>query len=602
MAATILTFALSSATTAQTYEADRAAAQMFDSLFEPEAPAEKPQETQRARRGRGSGLVGTLAHNGDTSDGTPPFVLVDRYGGVLRYIEPVEGIDLDSRIGSEVSVRHDTGDILLASQLALPRTSRGASGVQLAQYSEPMIVGEGVVVPEGSEPVMIDEGIDFGLPSRPRAGAGYAPVDLRTRPPFYARGEYVLWWFNGFYAPPLVTTADTEEDAGILEMPGATDDPLDFNLPRPTTQILSGGGDMLDNLARNGARVTLGTWLGDWAIEGDYTVFGEERESTAFTSADASNPDTPIISRPFFNLWPLAIDAGDADGDGDITEVIPPSEAIEMVVYPDVVDGSVTVTATSDFATAGVHVRLPVCCEDPCQLGCGDSIGCGGSVGCGTLIGGGRPARQTDFILGYRYAKLNEMLQIYEDLYLDPEFSTEPDHVTVLDRFTTENVFNGAEIGFISEWLWRRWSFELLSKLAIGNNRQTVTVFGTTSAWTDGVPEVGSPSDEGIYAVETNIGTQRRDEFAIMPELGATLGFSLTQRVRLTAGYSLIYLTPVVRPGDQIDRELNRDYWSSYTGGGLDPTPSTSPPRPEPRFVTSDLFAHGLRLGLHVDW
>ncbi|MCI0491583.1 MAG: hypothetical protein L0Z07_01445 [Planctomycetes bacterium] len=54
------------------------------------------------------------------SDGLPPFALADPSGTIQRYVEPVPNIDLEPYVGSVVTVRHDTGQTLLASQLELP--------------------------------------------------------------------------------------------------------------------------------------------------------------------------------------------------------------------------------------------------------------------------------------------------------------------------------------------------------------------------------------------------------------------------------------------------------------------------------------------------
>ena len=64
-----------------------------------------------------SKLQAKLVRNSNKADGTPPYALVDRYGGVLRYVEPVDRLDLKPYLGKVVGVKHDTGDILLASQL-----------------------------------------------------------------------------------------------------------------------------------------------------------------------------------------------------------------------------------------------------------------------------------------------------------------------------------------------------------------------------------------------------------------------------------------------------------------------------------------------------
>ena len=134
---------------------DRAAGRMVDSLFEPNAPASllPASEAQLPpRRGvQRPTLKAKLVRNSSAKDGAPAYALVDRYGGVLRYVEPVEKVKLEPYVGRVVGVRHDTGDTLLASQLIFPpltrrntvaARSRTNSGVRQAAFQEPIPAGE----------------------------------------------------------------------------------------------------------------------------------------------------------------------------------------------------------------------------------------------------------------------------------------------------------------------------------------------------------------------------------------------------------------------------------------------------------------------------
>jgi hypothetical protein len=81
-----------------------------------------------------------LIQNPDQTDGAPPYALTDQTGTVQRYVEPEPGIDLASHVGQLVSVRNDTGNTLLASQLDLPRQRLmpmvgDPNAVKLASYT-----------------------------------------------------------------------------------------------------------------------------------------------------------------------------------------------------------------------------------------------------------------------------------------------------------------------------------------------------------------------------------------------------------------------------------------------------------------------------------
>jgi hypothetical protein len=85
------------------------------------AAAAKGQPLQPLPRGPlAQGPLARLVKTPDGSAGLPPFALADQSGTIQRYVEPVPGIDLVPYIDQIVSVRHDTGQILLASQLELP--------------------------------------------------------------------------------------------------------------------------------------------------------------------------------------------------------------------------------------------------------------------------------------------------------------------------------------------------------------------------------------------------------------------------------------------------------------------------------------------------
>jgi hypothetical protein len=90
--------------------------------------------------------------------------------------------------------------------------------------------------------------------------------------------------------------------------------------------------------------------------------------------------------------------------------------------------------------------------------------------------------------------------------------------------------------------------------MGLGNTLQTVTINGNTQTTQGGTV---TNANGGLLAQRTNIGNYSRNQLGVVPELGATLGYQVSQRLRFTAGYSFIYWSNVVRPGDQIDTTVN---------------------------------------------
>src|SRR5262249_34874117 len=105
----------------------------------------------------------------------------------------------------------------------------------------------------------------------------------------------------------------------------------------------------------------------------------------------------------------------------------------------------------------------------------------------------------------------------------------------------------------------------------------------------------------GLLALPSNIGSESRDRFSVVPEAGVSLGFAVMNGVRLSVGYNFLYWSSVVRPGDQIDRRLG-----VLQIPGSPPLPSppfgptlpTNPTVPQRLFKDTDFWAHGLTVGL----
>ncbi len=348
--------------------------------------------------------------------------------------------------------------------------------------------------------------------------------------------------------PPLVTTspADTPQNqAGVLGQPG--------------TQILYGGRDVLDGQF-DGGRLRFGLWLDrchTWGIGAEYFQIGNESDSFSATSTG-----NPILARPFFNTQTGLQDS-------------------ELVAYPDVISGTVGVVAESELIGAGVHFRYLRCCDE----GCSKWLFCG----CPEHF-----CSRSEALYGWRYLQLSESVQITENLV--STLPDEPGSFDILDRFQTRNTFNGFDIG----WLYRRtrdcWTFDTLIRLGIGNTHQTVRINGrTTIDSTLQDPQVQT-FPGGLLTQTSNIGTYSDDQFAVVPEFNANVGYQLTDHLRVMLGYTFIYWSNVVRPGHQIDLDVNPD---------LIPPPAdplTGVQRPAFAFDTTDYWVQGINLGFEYRW
>jgi hypothetical protein len=336
--------------------------------------------------------------------------------------------------------------------------------------------------------------------------------------------------------PPLVTTNPTGTPRNQAGFIGGTN----------TTTLF--GGDLNDSL-RSGVRVR-GGWYVDparyWAVGGDYYELFSSTDSFA-----ASSTGSPILARPFF-------------------DIIAGRETAQFTAFPALVRGDIAVESNTSLRSFGINLQADAVNppNHPSQI----------ANGCA------REPR-VDWIVGYRNMQLDDDLIFTENLTaLVPPGGT----VNLNESFATENQFQGIEFGFVREIPFGRFWFETTSRVAVGNNTQKVMIAGSTRLTEAGVAET---FPGGLYAQRSNIGTYERDRLAVVPELGATFGFHLGPRMSLTAGYTFVYFSNVVRAGDQIDTDINT---------GLIPVevnPLTGPLRPQFEFRQTDFYAHGLTFG-----
>jgi hypothetical protein len=130
----------------------------------------------------------------------------------------------------------------------------------------------------------------------------------------------------------------------------------------------------------------------------------------------------------------------------------------------------------------------------------------------------------------------------------------------------------------------------LLAKFAFGKMRQTVRVDGV-GQFTD----LGGgvfPTSGLLAQAATNGGTHVQDEFAFMEDIKIALAYWPTSRLKISAGYALMYWSSVVRPGDHIDFGVDGRIL-------LDPAnPPADAVRPAFAFRPVGYYVHGLNLGM----
>jgi hypothetical protein len=562
--------------------------------------------------------VGRLMRNEDAGldPRSSPFVLVDKDGEARCSIISKTGSDLSALLGQRVgvrgSVRFVPGDPLpliavttvqpLGGQ-AVPPASPAARQVQ---HQEPTPAelpmpqpevneaegGDGSLVLEPTPAVPAVDSFpsaiepDLGKLEPGQLELPQGPCDcekcggtscttcseccLANDPgQWYGRLEYLLWGTKGMFIPPLATTGPGASNPGILGQPGT---------------VILFGNEAINGDMRSGGRITLGTWLDEgqtWGLSGEY--FGLADAGESFFAASNAN-GVPTISRPYFTIYGI-------DGSGDLK---PAGQNAELVALEGVLSGSLGVETYTSLQGGGLFLRRTFCCKnmcwDSCDASCTDCTTSCTDAGTTGVPGGVR----VGMFGGYRFMLLGDGVSITEDLTAISTSPADQGQFLINDKFNSNNQFHGGELGFITEARRERWTFELLSRLAIGNNYQTVQIDGSTVI-------SGSQQDDGTYqggllALPTNIGSYSRNQLSVIPQLNANIGYNLTPRLRAIVGYTFLYWGNVARAGEQISLDVNE----TYIPAGF-ATPQ-GPRRPAFIWQPNDFWAQGLNLGLDYFW
>ncbi len=188
-------------------------------------------------------------------------------------------------------------------------------------------------------------------------------------------------------------------------------------------------------------------------------------------------------------------------------------------------------------------------------------------------------------LAGFRYLELDESLR-FAAFLRDPLLDI---NSNLYDLVSTKNQFYGMQVGGQAHYRWGRLSADVTGKVAFGYTREFVNIAGAITETGTGVPHPGV-FPGGLFTQPTNIGRTSDSDFALVPELAFRVGFEPVQRLQIFVGYTILYWSSVVRPGNQIDRSINQ---TQQAGGVL-----FGPARPAPLFQRGDFYAHGLNVGL----
>jgi hypothetical protein len=346
----------------------------------------------------------------------------------------------------------------------------------------------------------------------------------------YARAEYLFWYLSGGNLPVLARTGPATAPIGVPGFPGET--PL-FGGYRPL-------GD-----PRSGVRLTFGTWLDNTRTYGvEVSGFWLDGQGVGFTDGSADGSRV-VASSPFID--PTT---------GQASSV--------LISFPGVTAGSVHIgySGRSIWGVEGVIRAL--------------------------LTAG--PHWRLDGLVGVRCINYNEELTINETIApLGPLFVPGSTLVSS-ETIKTENEFNGAVIGFDLQKDHGGWTFNVRPTVAIGRMRNTTIRDGVTVISVPGTPDLVLPG--GTYNLTSNLGEVDSQDWTVIPQIDLRVSKTIWECVRLSVGYSALYIPLLARAGEQIDPFVNPNLLPPILPGG--------PPSPSPILERSPAWLQGFTVGFEV--
>jgi hypothetical protein len=324
---------------------------------------------------------------------------------------------------------------------------------------------------------------------------------------------------------------------------GSILDPVPGALGQPNTRILDVGEQEYGPLS--GIRLRL-NWpiIDQFAVSGGFFI--SEQASDIFDRSSDATGD-PLLARPFFDL-------------------VFDEQQANRISEPGALEGTTHRSLSARILGAETIVRW----SEP-----------QGMDGLAWSIFG-----------GFNYLRFDEAYFTSDVARTIPAGSG--DNFAFEDHFSTSNRIYGGQLGAQLDCCFPDGVVTVFGKVTVGAVEQNLTINGkTTRTEPDGTVTIDY--DQGLYAQPTNTGTYDRWRVSTVPEFGINLAYCVHPRVRISVGYTFMYLTNVIRPADQIDQRITVQ---PLFGGALIP-----PFRPViDSFDTTNIWVQYLNFGVGVNF
>jgi hypothetical protein len=378
------------------------------------------------------------------------------------------------------------------------------------------------------------------LPAQPTTAVNCCPSCAEENR-WTVEADYLLWWLKAAPTPPLLTTSTNPADFAAIG--------------NPTTTILFGGKDT-DFSQDSGLRMFATYRLNEnWGLQVGGFLMEEQARSVSIRSDINGNP---TIGIPFLSAFDN-------------------SEQANIIAAPGPPPSVGSATARIDNRLWGLEANASAQLVD-------------------------NETWRLNALGGFRFVSLREEIRLDTEsgLVQQPGLFVgnvvNPNTIfTSFDEFATRNSFYGAQLGADTEWRLGMFFVDAFANVGLGVTHERSSVKGGTTALDDVGNVLTAPG--GTLALTTNSVKTTSDRFTVLPEVGVNIGVHLNQHVTLSGGYSFLYWSDVVRPGDQVDRRVNPNFIPTQDNGT-----HLGPALPATQFNHTDFWAQGLNLSLMLGW
>ncbi|HLW68427.1 MAG TPA: BBP7 family outer membrane beta-barrel protein [Gemmataceae bacterium] len=360
------------------------------------------------------------------------------------------------------------------------------------------------------------------------------PSDVNA-PRLWASVEYAMLFATPNVIPAPLLTTGPPASGGIIGNPG--------------TQVLLGGGQVIDYGIFSGVQFTTGGWFTDRRLLGSEgtTLFVAQNSATYTFGSDGST----VLARPFVNALTSANDA-------------------RAIAFPGERAATFTLQSQLQFFDTDSNIIYNLYRDQ---------------------------FRYVNLLFGYRYFALDEqMLMTDTETVIGPGTTTflgvpqPPGNVfQVTDRFQNVTRVFALQTGVRAEWIQGPWRFNMVAKIGAGWSHARLYADGRTTPLNPPAPAYPG----GLLADPTYSYRSSLDQFTWIPEFQGRIAYAILPRMSVYAGIDYLFITNLARPGQQIDQVVNPTQVPMIGTGIL-----VGPARPMVPKVNSTFTAEGLLFGM----